>query len=135
MINDAGGNNTVALFPDEFEALGGAAAIEMPDRGTADYTPMISKIKQTNPEAVHVTSRKLRQIMIQARQLDFNVQFFLLDNIMLEDFIKVGGDAVKGFYMLTDTNPGPAQRFFPGIAQGIHGKSGHRHRPANRPLH
>ncbi len=115
MINDAGGNNTVELFPGEFEALGGTiTAIEMPDRGTVDFTPMISKIKESNPEAVHVlgTYSEIAQIMIQARQLEFNVPFFCSDNIMLEDFIKVGGDAVEGFYMLTDTNPDlPSESF------------------------
>lgn len=114
-LNDDVGVSSTDLISEKYTAMGGTiAAKQMYVAETIDFTPMLSNIKQTNPEVIYAygTYTTVAQIAVQARKLDITVPMFSTDNIMVNEFLEIGGDAVEGHICLTGADPNlPVEKY------------------------
>lgn len=98
--NDYGTTLKLA-FEAEFKKLGGIISIvEGVDLGTKDFKTQISKIKSKNVDVVffplHVVESAI--FLKQSKELGFDVKFISCDGAMVEDLLKIAGDAAEGTY-------------------------------------
>jgi branched-chain amino acid transport system substrate-binding protein len=103
-INDDWGKNVADHFVDRFKQLGGTVtAIEgfIPGQ-TKDFTPMISKIKATNPDSFYPIAMyaDTSQMLIQADSLNFNVPKIAATSCMRQEFIEIAGPLAENVLML-----------------------------------
>jgi len=108
LLQDDVGVSTAKLFKEKFEALGGEVTIcEMFVKDTVDFSAQIVKVKNTNPDMFYAfgTYADVANIANQAKNLDFNVPIFSHDNMMVGEFLEVGGDALEGFLTMTQADP------------------------------
>ncbi len=114
-LNDDVGNTTIDIFTHDYEELGGEVVYsESFQKGTKDFSPMLSQVKAANPDIFYPygTYADVAQIAIQARQLDITVPMISHGSNVKQEFIDVGGDAVEGFICLTPIDPDyPDEKF------------------------
>lgn len=79
---------------------------------TKDFTPLISKVKLSEPDVLFMASLYSdgAQIIQQCRNLELNVPFVGSNTFFKQEFIDVGGDSVEGVtmtntIMLNNNNP------------------------------
>lgn len=88
-------------FETEFEKLGGEInSIEGVDLGIKDFKTQILKIKSKQVDVVffplHVAESG--NFLKQSKELGLNVKFISCDGAMVEDLLKIAGDAAEGTY-------------------------------------
>lgn len=87
-------------FTQYYEELGGkvvAAETFLPAQ-TKDFTPLLSKLKQVNPDIlyVHGDYTDAAQAILQAKKVGFDVQIILPGTILKQEFLDVVGTAADG---------------------------------------
>lgn len=102
--SDYGVSHSSAL-KEAYEAAGGkvVAFEEFIPGQTKDFTPIITKIKQTNPGALFVIADYSdgANIFKQAKKLEMDCELIGPGMLIKQEFIDVAGDAVDGLLMVT----------------------------------
>lgn len=97
-------------FEKEVKNLGGNITIEEPFTAgqTKDFTQILEKVKSTNPDVVYLAAMYAEAGLItqQAKQTNYNAQMAGSCALYNEQFIKLGGSSVEGFYLGTNFYPG-----------------------------
>lgn len=105
-VNNDYGNNVVEHFTKHFEELGGtitAAESFVPEQ-TLDFSPMITKVKESNPEAFYPVAfyEDTANILKQADGLDFKAENLILtSSVMTQAVIDLSGELVEGAVILS----------------------------------
>jgi branched-chain amino acid transport system substrate-binding protein len=73
-------------------------AIETYPLHTNDFKPFISNIKATNPDALFLLAfpEDIIQILIQAKQLGFNIKYIAPDSFEADEIINIAKNAAEG---------------------------------------
>lgn len=108
-VNDDWGNNIANIFTEAFEAKGGEVVNResyIPNQ-TSDFTPMISKAKQLNPEAFFPIAyyQDTANILKQADGLDFKPQMILSSSTLKQELIDLAGDLANGSFLMNAFTP------------------------------
>lgn len=108
-VNDDWGNNIANIFTEAFEAKGGEIVNResyIPNQ-TSDFTPMISKAKQLNPEAFFPVAyyQDTANILKQADGLDFKPQMILSSSTLKQELIDLTGDLANGSFLMNAFTP------------------------------
>ena len=109
-VNDDWGNNIAKIFSTTFEKLGGKILLTenfIPVQ-TKDFTPMIAKIKQANPEAFFPVCyyAESAQILIQMDSLNFSPKLTILSSSALkQELIDVAGKLADGCFLMNAFTP------------------------------
>ncbi len=109
-VNDDWGNNIAAIFRDNFQKLGGRITITevfIPGQ-TKDFTPMISKIKQTRPEGFFPVAyyAESAQILIQSESLEFKPkQMILSSSTLKQELLDLAGKLAEGVFLMNAYTP------------------------------
>ncbi len=95
------GTTLKAAFESEFNKLGGEVLIvEGVDLGTKDFKTQISKIKSKQVDVVffplHVAESGI--FLKQSKELGLDVNFISCDGAMVDDLLKLAGNAAEGTY-------------------------------------
>ena len=79
-------------------------------KGTADFTPQLTKLKAGSPEGIFISGYYNEGALIatQAKKLGMNVLKFGADGLDNADYIKLAGDASEGTYLTTPFLPDAA---------------------------
>ena len=79
-------------------------------KGTADFTPQLTKLKAGAPEGIFISGYYNEGALIatQAKKLGMNVLKFGADGLDNADYIKLAGDASEGTYLTTPFLPDAA---------------------------
>jgi len=107
-INNDYGIGLREAFRDEFNKLGGkVVAVETYDFGATDFRTQLSKIKESDPDAIYIVGySEMGRLLVQAKELELRIPFFSC--IMFEDpdILKVAGDIAEGVvYTYPSYNP------------------------------
>lgn len=104
-LNSDYGVSHANALKEAYEAAGGkvVAFEEFIPGQTKDFTPIIAKIKQTNPGALFVIADYSdgANIFKQAKKLELNCELVGPGMLIKQEFIDVAGDAVDGLLMVT----------------------------------
>jgi branched-chain amino acid transport system substrate-binding protein len=109
-VNDDWGNNIAKIFTETFEKLGGRIVMTenfIPNQ-TKDFTPMIAKVKQTNPDAFFPVCyyAESAQILIQMDSLDYKPKLTILSSSALkQELIDVAGKLADGCFLMNAFTP------------------------------
>jgi branched-chain amino acid transport system substrate-binding protein len=108
-VNDDWGNNIAVIFKDNYQKLGGKITITenfIPGQ-TKDFTPMISKIKQTRPEGFFPVAyyAESAQILIQCDSLEFKPQMILSSSTLKQELIDLAGKLAEGVFLMNAYTP------------------------------
>ncbi|OQB47736.1 MAG: Leu/Ile/Val/Thr-binding protein precursor [Firmicutes bacterium ADurb.Bin153] len=109
-VNDDWGNNIARIFKENFQKLGGKVTITetfIPVQ-TKDFTPMITKIKQTNPDAFFPVAyyAESAQILIQCDSLNFKPkQMILSSSTLKQELIDLAGKLAEGCFLMNNFSP------------------------------
>ncbi|MDR2758669.1 MAG: ABC transporter substrate-binding protein [Spirochaetaceae bacterium] len=109
-VNDDWGNNIAKIFTETFEKLGGKIILTenfIPNQ-TKDFTPMIAKVKQANPEAFFPVCyyAESAQILIQMDSLDYKPKLTILSSSALkQELIDVAGKLADGCFLMNAFTP------------------------------
>jgi branched-chain amino acid transport system substrate-binding protein len=109
-VNDDWGNNIAKIFTQTFENLGGKVVLTenfIPNQ-TKDFTPMIAKVKQTNPQAFFPVCyySESAQILIQMDSLDYKPELTILSSSALkQELIDVAGRLAEGCFLMNTFTP------------------------------
>lgn len=104
-VNDDWGNNIAKIFTDTFTKLGGQVLVRetfIPVQ-TKDFTPMITKIKNTKPEGFFPVAyyAESAQILIQADSLDFKPkQVILSSSTLKQELLDLAGKLAEGCFLM-----------------------------------
>ena len=98
-LNNDFGVGVKNTFSSEYTKLGGIVLLEEafnPD--DSDFRTQLTKIKESNPEAIYIASwgKQAGLIAKQAREMNINVQLLCGQACQNPDLIKMGGSAVEG---------------------------------------
>lgn len=93
------------VFSKEYEAKGGAVISKetfVPGQ-TTDFSPVLSKIKEKNPDLLYVNASysDCAQILMQAKALNLNCQYVCPGMALTEEFLKVVGTTIDGTLVLS----------------------------------
>ena len=108
-VNDDWGNNISSIFTNKFEELGGEVLVSenyIPNQ-TTDFTPMIAKAKEADPEAFFPIGyyADSANILKQADGLDFDVQMVLSSSTLKQELIDLAGDLANGAFLMNAFSP------------------------------
>ncbi len=108
-VNDDWGNNIASIFQTNFQRLGGKITVKetfIPGQ-TKDFTPMISKIKQTKPEAFFPVAyyAESAQILIQCHSLEFKPQMILSSSTLKQELLDLAGPLAEGVFLMNAFTP------------------------------
>jgi branched-chain amino acid transport system substrate-binding protein len=102
------GVQATELFANRWKEIGGTIVANeaFVPGSTKDFSPVISKIKQQEPEILYISASysDAAQIFIQAKNLDLNTTFVGPATCLNEEFLELVGTQVDGSIMLS-TNP------------------------------
>lgn len=102
--NDDWGLGVDTEFSSAFESYGGEiTANETFITGqTKDFSPLLSKMKESNPEAVLLISlySEGAQILQQMKNLDFETEVFSMNTLYKQEFLDLAKDNADGIKML-----------------------------------
>ena len=103
-VNDDWGKNTTDNFVSRYEELGGKVLVKegFISGQTKDFTPMISKIKEANPDAFFTIAMyaDTAQVLIQADSLDYDAPKIVSTAVFKQELIDVAGDLANGVILL-----------------------------------
>jgi branched-chain amino acid transport system substrate-binding protein len=100
-INNDWGVDTQKFFKENFEKLGGTiTATEGYFQGEKDFNAVLTKLKQTNPDALYMAAmyNDGATISQQREKLGWNVPVLGPSSLYSEQLIKLGGTSVNGLY-------------------------------------
>jgi len=101
-INNDWGADTQKFFHDNFEKDGGkVVATESFFQGEKDFTAVLTKLRQSNPDALYVATmfNDCATISQQRQKLGWNPKAVLgPSSLYSPQLIKLGGDSVNGLY-------------------------------------
>ena len=100
-INNDWGVDTQKFFKESFEKLGGSiTATEGFFQGEKDFNAVLTKLKQTNPDALYMAAmyNDGATISQQREKLGWNVPVLGPSSLYSEQLIKLGGSSVNGMY-------------------------------------
>lgn len=104
-LNSDYGVSHASVLKEQYEANGGkvVAYEEFIPGQTKDFTPIITKVKQSNPGALFVIADYSdgANIFKQAQKLDLKCDLIGPGMLIKEEFIDVVGDAAEGLLMLS----------------------------------
>ncbi|MDR1863812.1 MAG: ABC transporter substrate-binding protein [Treponema sp.] len=109
-VNDDWGNNIAKIFTGTFEKLGGRVVLTenfIPNQ-TKDFTPMIAKVKQANPDAFFPVCyySESAQILIQMESLNYKPKLTILSSSALkQELIDVAGKLADGCFLMNTFTP------------------------------
>ena len=109
-VNDDWGNNIAKIFSTTFEKLGGKILLTdnfIPVQ-TKDFTPMIAKAKQANPDAFFPVCyyAESAQILIQMDSLNYSPKLTILSSSALkQELIDVAGKLAEGCFLMNAFTP------------------------------
>ena len=112
-INNDWGVDTQKFFKENFEKVGGSiTAIEGFFQGEKDFNAVLTKLKQSNPDAIFMAAMYNDGAMIsqQKEKLGWTVPVLGPSSLYSEQLIKLGGASVNGLYtnvsfFTKDTDP------------------------------
>ena len=96
------------FYRDNFTAGGGKILVyESYQRDDADFSALLTKVKQANPEVLYIPDyyNKVGLIAKQARQLGIKAVLMGGDGWDSPDMIKIAGDAINGGYFTNHYSP------------------------------
>lgn len=69
---------------------------------TKDFSPLISKMKDSNPDAIFIATlySDAAQILQQMKNLDFNMPVFATNTLYKQEFLDLAGENAEGILML-----------------------------------
>ncbi len=93
------------VFTKEYEAQGGKVISKetfVPGQ-TTDFSPVLSKIKEQNPDLLYVNASysDCAQILMQAKSLNINCQYVCPGMALTEEFLSVVGNSIDGTVVLS----------------------------------
>lgn len=93
------------VFTKEYEAKGGTIVSKetfVPGQ-TTDFSPVLSKIKEKNPDLLYVNASysDCAQILMQAKALNINCQYVCPGMALTEEFLNVVGTSIDGTLVLS----------------------------------
>lgn len=93
------------VFTKEYEAQGGSVISKetfVPGQ-TTDFSPVLSKIKEKNPDLLYVNASysDCAQILMQAKSLNINCQYVCPGMALTEEFLNVVGTTIDGTLVLS----------------------------------
>lgn len=98
--NDDWGLNINNIFTEKFEELGGEVVLSETFIGssTKDFTPMITKVKDLNPDAFFIVAyyADSAQIMVQTKDLEYAGQVVITSTCLKQETINIAGEAAEG---------------------------------------
>ncbi|MEA4973806.1 MAG: ABC transporter substrate-binding protein [Candidatus Metalachnospira sp.] len=102
--NDDWGVGVNTQFIESMEGYGGTVTADETyiSGQTKDFSPLISKMKESKPEAVFVASlySDAAQILQQSKNLDFDVPVFATNTLYKQEFLDLAGTNAEGIIML-----------------------------------
>lgn len=110
MLYELGSDYSIGVkdaFKESFEKLGGKITTsEAYKTGDVDFRAQLSKIKETNPEAIFLPAlyKQIGLAANQARQLGITAKLVGTDSWTTKDIITLAADAVEGSYLCTSMN-------------------------------
>ena len=128
-VNDDWGNNIAKIFTDRFEKLGGRVIFHdnfIPDQ-TKDFTPMIAKIKQANPEVFFPICyyAESAQILIQMDSQSYKPRHtFLSGSSLKQELVDVAGKLADGCLLMSDFSPDIPRAEFARVMKAYKDKTG-----------
>ncbi len=104
--NDSGlsGLELLQGFVEGREDIELVAAESFNEGQVSDFTPLLSKLKQAEPETIMISAqyKDIANILKQAQQMDFgDTTFANLGTCYSDEFLTLAGDAAEGFYVST----------------------------------
>lgn len=102
--NDDWGLNVNNIFTARFEELGGQVVMSeayIPGT-TKDFTPMITKVKQADPDLFFVIAyyAETAQILIQTRELQFEKEIAMTSTCLKQETLNIAGEAAEGVFLM-----------------------------------
>jgi branched-chain amino acid transport system substrate-binding protein len=128
-VNDDWGNNIAKIFTTTFEGLGGKVIMTenfLPNQ-TKDFTPMIAKVKQANPEAFFPVCyyAESAQILIQMDSQNYKPKLTILSSSALkQELIDVAGKLANGCFLMNAFTPDITGADFARVMKAYKDKTG-----------
>ena len=108
-VNDDWGVNVNDIFSRRFEELGGTmtGSESFLPAATSDFTPMLTKLKQGNPEAIYIvaTYQDGANILKQIDQLDFETTRAISAACLKQETLDLTGEIANGCFVMTLFDP------------------------------
>jgi len=102
--NDDWGVGVNTQFIESIKGYGGTVTADETyiSGQTKDFSPLISKMKESNPEAIFIASlySDAAQILQQSKNLDFDVPVFSTNTLYKQEFLDLVGTNAEGIIML-----------------------------------
>ena len=95
------GQGLADYFKDNLKGRAEVVAYEAITQGDKDFTPVLTKVKGKNPEAVMFGGiyTEAGLIVKQMKQLGMTSLFISGDGVIDQEFIRIGGEAAEGAYL------------------------------------
>lgn len=108
-VNDDWGQNIADIFEKKFKDLGGTITDKqayIPNQ-TSDFSPMITSIKSSKPEAFFQIAyyQDSANILKQAKNLDFETQTILASSVLKQEFLDLVGKSADGAFIMNAFTP------------------------------
>jgi branched-chain amino acid transport system substrate-binding protein len=100
-LNDDYGVNISESFKNEFLKLGGQIVVnETHSKGQTDFRVVLTKIKQSEAEAIFIPGDKNEpaNILRQAKEMNINLPILGGDGSSNDDVLRIAGNSSEGFY-------------------------------------
>ena len=118
--NDDWGRATVETYSEELKKMGGeVVSVDYFRSGDFDFSPYLTKIKAKKPEALDIIARAEVGARISLQFVELGMDKLMIqlgsDGQVSDDFIKLGGKAVEGLWVMSryePTLPGPRNEQF-----------------------
>jgi branched-chain amino acid transport system substrate-binding protein len=118
--NDDWGRSSVETYSEELKKLGGeVVSVDYFRSGDFDFAPYLTKIKAKKPDAVDIIARAEVGARISLAFVELGMDKMMIqlgsDGQVSDDFIKLGGKAVEGLWVMSryePTLPGPRNEQF-----------------------
>ncbi|MEO8714161.1 MAG: ABC transporter substrate-binding protein [Acetobacteraceae bacterium] len=106
--NDATGQSVLPALAKVYAANGFDTWIEMFDRGTQEFTPLMTRMIAQNVDALDLNSNSPGDaglLLKQARQTGFKGKIWQIGGPSVDEIVQVGGPLAEGFLSLEVFNP------------------------------
>lgn len=108
-VNDDWGQNIADIFEKKFKDLGGTITDKqayIPNQ-TSDFSPMITSIKSSKPEAFFQIAyyQDSANILKQAKNLGFETQTILASSVLKQEFLDLVGKSADGAFIMNAFTP------------------------------
>lgn len=127
-VNDDWGQNIADIFDKKFTALGGTITDKqayIPNQ-TSDFSPMITSIKSSEPEAFFQIAyyQDSANILKQAKNLGFKAQTILSSSVLKQEFLDLVGKNADGAFIMNAFAPSIDTKDFKRVMKAYTDKTG-----------